>query len=443
MGHALEVITERVDATPFADTHEHLVEERTRTEWSPTPLLSCPDWGLLFSHYVDSDLVSAGMLMEDRVRLTAPGLEPEERWELVAPWWPLVRHTGYGRTVELTVQQLYGIDRLSAKTARPIAEAFEAAIRPGYYEWVLREVARVETCQVNSLERPFMESALPDLLLQDISIAALSDPGSAAGLGAQVGVDVRDLAGVHASLDAWFGRYARWAVAVKSQAAYGRRLDFERVPADRAAGVYARLLDGDPLSPAEVKLLEDHLFWECVDRATAADLPVKLHTGYYAGQNGMPMDRLATNPGDASALLAAAPDTRFVFMHMGYPHQEAMLALAKHWTNAVIDMCWAWIVSPGAARRFIKDHVTTAPLNKVLTFGGDFIPVECVVGHAAIARDGLSGALAELVDEGWLALDEALEIVEPLMCGTARDLFRTDAKRKRLVTAPWVTAAGS
>ena len=54
---------------------------------------------------------------------------------------------------------------------------------------------------------------------------------------------------------------------------------------------------GKHLSAAESKQLEDHLFWCAVDAATRAGLPIKLHTGYYAGQNYMPLSRLINNPG--------------------------------------------------------------------------------------------------------------------------------------------------
>ena len=59
--------------TPFVDTHEHLVEEHSRTEWSkPVPLLPCADWALLFGHYLNSDLRVAGMSATlSRTRLSA------------------------------------------------------------------------------------------------------------------------------------------------------------------------------------------------------------------------------------------------------------------------------------------------------------------------------------------------------------------------------------
>jgi predicted TIM-barrel fold metal-dependent hydrolase len=192
------------------------------------------------------------------------------------------------------------------------------------------------------------------------------------------------------------------------------------------------------VSAQDRKLLEDHLFWYAVDQATAHALPVKLHTGYYAGQNSMPLERLLRNAGSAADLCRLSPDTKFVFMHICYPFYEDLLAVAKQWTNAHVDMCWSWIINPVAAKDYLKKHIVTAPINKLLPFGADYIPVEPVLGHAAIARRGVAQALSELVEEGWLELAEAIELIDPILHGNARRIFRLAQKTEALRHAGWV-----
>ncbi len=114
-----------------------------------------------------------------------------------------------------------------------------------------------------------------------------------------------------------------------------------------------------------------------------------------------------------------------------------MLALAKHNANAHIDMCWSRINNPVAAKDYFKKHLVTAPANKLLPFGGDYIPVEPVLGHATIARRGIALALGELVDEGWLSLQDALDLVDLILNGNARRIFRLPQKLEALKTAPW------
>lgn len=124
-------------------------------------------------------------------------------------------------------------------------------------------------------------------------------------------------------------------------------------------------------------------------------------------------------------------------MHIGYPYDEEMIALAKHYSNAYIDMCWSWIINPLACKEFVKKFIVTAPINKLLPFGGDYIPVEPVLGHAEMARMGLAQASAELVSERWLLMGDALDLVEPILNGNARRLFRLNAKSESLKTVPW------
>jgi predicted TIM-barrel fold metal-dependent hydrolase len=182
-------------------------------------------------------------------------------------------------------------------------------------------------------------------------------------------------------------------------------------------------LAGLALAPAEQKALADHLMRECVRRAGAAGLPVKLHCGYYAGSGRMPLARVRQNAGDLCPLLADFPEVRFVLMHIGYPYQDEYIALAKHYPNVWIDLCWAWIINPAATARFVQEFLLAAPASKLLTFGGDYATIEPVVGHAAIARRGLALALDGLVADGWLDAEAALALVEPLMHGNAEALF--------------------
>jgi hypothetical protein len=101
-------------------------------------------------------------------------------------------------------------------------------------------------------------------------------------------------------------------------------------------------------------------------------------------------------------------------------------------------MCWSWIINPVAAKDFLKKFLVAAPANKILTFGGDYIPVEPVLGHALIARRGIALALSELVEEGWIGLDDALALVDPIMHGNARKIFHLEAKTAALKKAPWL-----
>src|SRR4051794_18740450 len=116
-------IRDRVEQTPFIDTHEHLIEESERVRGEVGGrFLRCNDWAYLFSHYVDSDLISAGMPAADHARFLAPDVPSDEKYRLVAPWWERIRHTGYAQAIRYTLRGLYGEEDLSADSVGRIAE---------------------------------------------------------------------------------------------------------------------------------------------------------------------------------------------------------------------------------------------------------------------------------------------------------------------------------
>jgi predicted TIM-barrel fold metal-dependent hydrolase len=430
-------LVRKVFETPLIDTHEHLIEEKERLAGASHPRVQADDWSLLLSHYLNSDLLVAGMPNEAYDRFFSRQTDPADKWRLLEPYWPAVKNTGYGQAVRIAMQQIYDVDELSAATVKKVQTGYEQTRKAGFYRRILCELGKIESCQVNCLSRPFGESDMPTLLMQDLSILGMFAGPDLNGFGKPTGIEVRSLADWHRVIDWWFDKYGRYAVAVKSQNAYSRDIDYEQVPAEKVEAVFKKRIANEPLTGEERKALEDHLFWYAVGKATEHKLPVKLHTGYYAGQNGMPLERLLHNAGSATDLCRKAPETRFVFMHICYPYYEELLAVAKHYTNAYIDMCWSWIINPLAAQDFLKKFLVTAPANKLLTFGGDYIPVEPVLGHAVIARRGIALALTELVEEGWLGLSDAMDLVDPIMHANARRLFNLTEKTHLLQNVSW------
>jgi len=144
-------IVERVSQAPLIDTHEHLIEEKERLQGAPHPRVACDDWALLFSHYLNSDLLVAGMPKADMDRFLSAKVDPLAKWELIAPYWPAVKNTGYAQAVRIAIRELYGVDDLSADTIPRIQAGYEQTRRAGFYQRVLQDCGKIESCQVNCL----------------------------------------------------------------------------------------------------------------------------------------------------------------------------------------------------------------------------------------------------------------------------------------------------
>lgn len=415
-----------VSRTPFIDTHEHLIEERRRLAKPDASdgRFPCDDWAYLFLHYSSNDLVSAGQPAAEARKFFGQELSPCEKWRLFAPVYERTRNTGYIMAVQRAVRILYGVDEIAEHTVERITEKMRAKVRPGFYYDLLRGAGNIESAQVNNIDTnaAFGETAQPDLLYQDLSFVRLGTQIDLK-LAEPTGIEPSSLENWHQVIAWYFEKYGRRAIAVKNQSAYARRLDYARVNAAEARPLFARLARGEKLAAPEMKALQDHLFHHCVERATEAKLPIKLHTGYYAGANRMPLERLRQNASDLCPILLAHPQAKFVLMHIGYPYQDEYIALAKHFTNAYVDLCWAWIINPAASVRFLKEALVAAPMSKFFGFGGDYFNVEPIVGHADMARQGIAQALSELVEEHWLSEKDALAAAERVMHRNAREVF--------------------
>lgn len=420
-------VAETIDATPWIDTHEHLVEERGRLGPDPYvftdvwdgPVCIAGDWTALLGHYAVDDLVSAGLPPGEAHGFVWGDREPLAKWDAVEHSLTAARNTGFLRAVDVTTERLFGL-RLARDTCEAVDAACRALRAPGWYARVLAE-AGVERCQVNSLEDdPFCETEQPELLDQDISLYPLV-AGTAPASERASGIEVAGLDDYLAVIEWCFERFARRAVAVKLAWAYFRSLAVAApdAPPNRA---FARLRRG-AADADDRRRVEDFLVERCVDLATAHGLPFKLHLGHLAGTGRPELRWVPHHVADAIPLVQAHPRTTFVLMHAAWPQQEQLLSVAKHLPNVVVDLCWAWSLAPRSTTDFVQRFLTTVPANKLLCFGGDTMVVETVVGHAALARRGLATALDGLVRDGWLSVDGALDLVPQLMRGNAQRVF--------------------
>jgi predicted TIM-barrel fold metal-dependent hydrolase len=427
----------KVFATALVDTHEHLIDEDERLGGTKHPFVKCDDWSEVFSNYLAADMLAGGMPEEVKEKFLSAKVDPLKKWDLLEPYWPVIKNTGYGQAVCIALKELYDIDEISAGSIKKLQSEYERVRRPGFYKYILCDLGKIESCQVNYIDNPFKESSMPTLLMQDLCIWKMFEGPDFEQCGKRPGIKVTCLSDWHRVIDWWFNKYGKYAMAAKSLNAYSRKIDYEKVPAEKVEAIFKKKLDEEELTAAEKKALEDHLFWYAVEKATESNLPVKLHTGYHAGNSYMVLGWIQDNPGSATDLCRMSPDTRFVFMHICYPYYEEMISTAKHYPNAYIDMCWAWLINPVAAKDFLKKFLVTAPANKVLTFGGDYVIVEPVLGHATIARRGIGLALSELVEEGWLSVDNALELVDAIMHENARRIFNLNQKIQVLKKVKW------
>ena len=420
MNNKFEIINDQVNQIELIDTHEHLIEESARLN-CVKPFIQCDDWTNILGLYPKFDFVSSGMTQKETELISSKETSPLEKWRIIQPYWNRIKYTGYGQVIQHTISDLYGISKLQKKSIPELQEKYLNYRKKGFYKETLKR-ANIKCCIVNPPGRPFNETKLPDLLYQDIDAMGMIKMNFER-LNENIVPKITGLNDWLEVINWWFDKYSDNAVGVKIGIAYFRRLDFNKTTVETANPLFSKKVEGKKLSEAEEKILQDYLFWYIVELANKNNLPIKFHTGFQAMNNFMNLENVMFNPIDCANLCRLSPDTRFIFFHISYPYYEPMIALAKHYSNAIIDMCWSWTINPIASIDFLKKYIMTSPINKLMVFGGDDLYVENLIGHAKMARKGIAIALSELVQDKWLTERNAIEIAERIMWKNIEDIY--------------------
>ncbi len=419
------------------DTHEHLEEEGNLWRFDRS------GWAMLL-HYLTSDFVAAGVPAEILVRVQGPGLAPEERWDLVAPWWPAVAHGSYACVLRRGVEALHGIETVSRETVPAIEAAMRASYPRGAYRRALKTLANLELSLVDPLEPDPRDGGPvthrgsncdPEYFQCDYHERVTEDPVLAARrLQARTGQEVRDLPSWKKALADDVARAAPFAPAIKITLGYFRDLDFDAVTERDAAPLAAKAIAGNPLDASEHRALVDHLVEYLADLGAELELPVKLHTGLHAsGRNFLSRTRVEPLTG----LIRRHPRTGFDLFHLGWPNFRDAALLTKYYPNVHLDFCWTWEAVPADARIALDLCLDLCPVTKLFGFGGDHFHLEGAIGASALAREGIASVLARRVAARRHTEDEALQIARTILHDAPARFFRTEEKRaaaRRLFT---------
>jgi len=304
--------------------------------------------------------------------------------------------------------------------------------QPGERLRILRDEGNFDHVQIDD----FVWACLPDesgvdFFLYDLSwVAFCNGAFDVAALQTETGTEVHDLNSLGTAMAGLFAKYSPNAIAVKAQHAYDRTLLWHERSEAEVAPVLGKHLRGETLTVEEHLCLGDWSWARGVELSIEHHLPFKIHTGYYAGNNRMPVERI--KPGHLCGLLARYPEARFVLMHIAYPYDPELAAIAKHYRNVYVDLCWAWSIDPYSAGNFVRRFIHTVPINKLFVFGGDTSWASTSVAYAEQSRRWLTRSLQAEIDEGLLTEAQAIQLATRLMHDNQLDCFDIPGKKAHL-----------
>ncbi len=423
-------LTYHIQSIRLVDTHEHMRRENDWVENGPDILQD------LFGNYVPADLVTAGASPEAMRDLMDASKDIASRFEGIRDAWEATQFTGYGEAVSLIAKHIYGLDELTGDGLAS-TDNLKTLRMPGKRYHILHDIANLDHIQTDDFSWPCTSDASgPDFFLYDLSWATFCngqvDPSA---IHAETSVEVSDLASLKRGMEAIFAKHAGCAIAVKSQHAYNRTLNWvERSDAEASAALNTVLTQpASEIDEATRLCLGDWCWERGVELTIEHNLPFKIHTGYYAGNDRMPVRRIPA--GNMCALFARYLDAKFVLMHIAYPYNDELVALAKHYRNIWVDFCWAWSIDPYSSRDFLRRCIHAVPSNKLFAFGGDTGWPTSAMAYAIQARNEIRRALEAEIADGYLTEKQAMAFATRIMNTNQYACFDIDGTRANIAKA--------
>ena len=216
-------------------------------------------------------------------------------------------------------------------------------------------------------------------------------------------------------------------VAMKFEAAYFRTLFFRDPPREKAEAVFAKYHSGGVPSEEEYRTFQDYIFRVMINEAGKLKLSVHFHSAvgigdYFSLRNGNPLnlENVLRDP--------RYNNVKFVLIHGGYPYTLDMIWLTAAKNVYTDSSLMGYYVYPSELKNILKQWVSLYP--EKIMFGSDAFPFNDAVGAeetfwlaARSARTAVAAALAELVAEGAVSEEKALELARLYLHDNAARLY--------------------
>jgi predicted TIM-barrel fold metal-dependent hydrolase len=217
------------------------------------------------------------------------------------------------------------------------------------------------------------------------------------------------------------------AVAVKFEAAYLRRLDFDDASEPEARRVYEKYAKGGEPPVTEYKTLQDYLFRYIARECGRLGMAVHIHAldgagSFYkqSGSNPLLLESAFNDP--------ELRKTNFVIVHGGYPFTKQTASLMTK-PNVYADFSGqTFLLYPRALSEVLRNWLEYFP-EKVL-FGTDAFVLTPEIGWeegawlaVMTARQALALALTGMITDGEISRDRAIELARMVMRENAARLY--------------------
>jgi hypothetical protein len=413
-----------LDKVPVIETHEHYTGATKPVE----DILE-----FIMGNYYSSDFWSAsfGMEKEADAALAKGGkLTFEERVGEFMKIYRKSNKTAYACGIETGLRECWGIEEIDNLESLVELQSRMKTRNQDFYERMIAKLGiKAKIVDIFDL-KPFIDGEISSFSKYSRFAFPLPDfhnihnKADTLRLEKYLGRAVTCLDDYLESFEIFFKKCIDFGiVCIKDQTAYRRSIDYSNPSKEEAEKIFNAIVNRprDIFGDDEVRVLDDWLFHYFMRLAAKNGLPVQIHTGHMAGIRN---DIVKANAVNLTSVLELHQDVRFDLFHGNWPYMGEYLFLGKNYPNVWLDLCWVQSVDPLYCIELMKRAVMTVPHSKLMAFGGDTFEIEWAVGYLAMARDNVACALSELVESGWIGMNQAKGIAADWFFNNPNEFFK-------------------
>jgi predicted TIM-barrel fold metal-dependent hydrolase len=398
---ARELLLDYLSGLDVVDTHEHFAPESVHLN---------VDFNFFYwmYPYIQYDLHSVGMPKDLLNRIPQNDAEADERWKIVAPLWPLVKHGSYARPMRMALKEFYGFDDLTESNYRELGERMRATRYEGRYKEILQDRCHVRYLLDQVGQTHFSENWMKGAYQ---AIMKIQDPDLKAFLAANPTGSMEDY------LDTVKAEIRKAAAEGAVLTKYDASCFLVKPDREKAAEEFASIRAGKgPLGYGSP--LSCWLFDGTLETVKECGMVAAVHTGVWGDIN-------YKTPMLLFPAVERHPEVLFDIYHMGMPFVRECGFLGKNYANAYVNCCWSHIVSDRMAVSALDEWLDYVPVSKVFGFGGDFATMpENIWAHLQIARENFAEVFSARIARGRMDLDGAKQVLKLWMYDNPARVYR-------------------
>ncbi|MEL9940715.1 MAG: hypothetical protein QW632_04105 [Ignisphaera sp.] len=412
-------IYDEVLETPLVDIHEHL---------NPSKLSHSSFEDILFYHYIVTELSTAGMNRNEFERRKGV-----DRLAYALQYFRYIRNTATFWSLRQILKDLYNLDvkAIDESNWRDVVSAIEsrAGDENRAFE-VLTKVCRVRKSFLTL--NPFADiggyrkDVFAGVLRIDNLVTYLSKD-SLLGLEKTVGIEIQTAEDLDRAIEALFKKFESEIVAVALSPLPEELYGFVR-PSE--IQLYLKDLRARGHIDLRAKqLLSSYILTKFLDLCDEYKKVFQFMIGVERPVPGAsPPDYAITHVNydqllNLANIFASYPNVKFDVIGADMRLLHPLTVMAKNYGNVFVSGYWWYSMYPSIIREYLRLRLQMLPYNKSCGFFSDAYVADWVYGKAALAKRQIAYVLSEMVYEGYIDMELAIEIANGLLHENAERIY--------------------